>query len=1653
MKISHRQTTRIPVALFISLAAIFFGTARSAIPAAQPDLTNSGEISTESAYHVIQQDANSRVWERTATEHSASGELTSKTHRYVELATGLNHWKDGQWVESQAKIDLLPDGRAAAIEGQHQCYFPADIGQGVLETVTADGLHLKSRPVGLSYSDGAHTVLIARLRHTTGQIAGANQVIYADAFTGLQADLRYTYTIAGIEQDVILRSQPPAPEALGLNPQTTRLQILTEFIDTPEPRSEDRFANTREQLTDHQLTFGAMKMVQGRAFSLDDAELQGGLADSPVYKSWHHEGGRSYLAEEVPLNDIQSQIDRLPAAPAAPSLTAAGRDPYLFRLSPVPVLPPSPAATGDHAAFQIARAGTPGGSGFVLDYILISYTVQTSGYVFRGDTTYFLSNAYFVDTGVDTIEGGTVIKFDRGAASLNLNGPQILCETGPYQPAIFTAKDDDSVGEVISGSTGSPSGYYGPGNNALYVNYYNENLVLHDLRMSWLNSACALWVLSSKLQNVQFVNCGTAVKLGWCNLTVNNALFANVGVAVADVGGSPWLTGNFVTAHNCGTFGGGNLGQVALTDSLLVTTTNFVSTTNTAIVTNDVDFASSDAGVFQTAGAGAHYLVNNSPYRNAGTTNVDPTALADITARTTFPPVILSGIAISSPTNLPVLAQRDTDTPDLGYHYDPLDYITDGVLVNNTALGLEAGVAVACYNRPGITLQNGGSITSTGTPTQPNWLVRYQSVQEQSINPSGSANSGGQNVVATWSASAPATGSFLFTHFAAPAAGGIHFNDTGAAAYGRLTIQNSELWGGTNVFSGPPAAATTVIENDLFHRSGIYAAGASSQASLSISNTLFYQSPLTLVQPPSGSWTFFDNEVDGGTIAANSVINSGYNAYINCPFALGGPGNLVTTNAIAYQAGPLGAFYQPPGSPLVDAGSTAANLAGYYHFTTQINESKETNSPLDIGYHYVAVDTNGNPVDSNNNGIPDYLEDANGNGLVDNGEQPWMAQPVFTLEPTNEVFYPGGNIVFATAVTGQALNLQWYFNSTPLPGQTNAVLLLNNVSTSNLGAYYLAASNGAGSVNSASATLALLTAPVIVTQPASQTGVQTGSAIFNVMATGFNLCYQWYSNSVPLPGATGPVLPLYGLALNSGGSFYVVVTNQAGSATSSTVQLTVTPINGPTVIYAASGQYADVSNAVAQAQPGNLVLIPPCTNVWSQTLYLNGVSLRGCGTNQTVILDGVPPTSNNGILIEMNAGTNGLTQLSNFQITCDPTNMGQVYNGVITAAGSPATPWRIDHMFFNNIASKNIGVFGSSPSVIDHNLFFMTTITIWEGNYGDQYASWAVPATWGLSSSNELYIEDNYFTNTIGVPRQVCDGCGGARFVLRYNTICNDNSGNHGTETGGDVRSQRSMEIYENTFNYAPWLIATNGPYFAACLIRGGSGIMFSNIANGYQSLATFRNFRSTDTFGHGNFGPYYPYGGANGANAWDSNNPAVLLQGTHTGPNGANYLQVAGANWATNQWVGCTLNDTNTGIFSEVVSNNANTMYYIGYGIVHSTVLTFNTGDSFALYQVYATIDQIGRGSGDLLQYNGYDSQGNEMIINTTTGQPSWPHEVVEPWYFWGNSLNGITVNTNEVYNPYPTLQMGRDYICDTPMPGYTPYPYPHPLTKLGVN
>ncbi|HVU07482.1 MAG TPA: hypothetical protein VHG89_02940, partial [Verrucomicrobiae bacterium] len=242
----------------------------------QAQLTTANSTATQASqdtdYQITQRDGNSQIWQRTTYE-TVNGQPMPHVHQYTELASGLNHLVNGQWVASSEHIDILPNGTAAATNGQHQAYFPGDIYDGQIELVTPDGKQLYSRPLGLSYDDGTNTVLIAELTNSLGEVVGDNQVVYPNAFVGVDADLRYTYTKAGFEQDIIIREQPPAPEDFGMDTANTRLQMLTEFFNPPQPKITANSLRTQSgTTTDDNLSFGTMQMVPGKAFSIGTSD-------------------------------------------------------------------------------------------------------------------------------------------------------------------------------------------------------------------------------------------------------------------------------------------------------------------------------------------------------------------------------------------------------------------------------------------------------------------------------------------------------------------------------------------------------------------------------------------------------------------------------------------------------------------------------------------------------------------------------------------------------------------------------------------------------------------------------------------------------------------------------------------------------------------------------------------------------------------------------------------------------------------------------------------------------------------------------------------------------------------------------------------------------------------------------------------------------------------------------------------------------------------------------------------------------------------------------------------------------------------------------------------------------------------------------------
>jgi len=936
------------------------------------------KVLAETPYVVAARDGNQKTWSKVTWESNLfTRELTVRTNSFTELATGNAHLVNGVWVDSSDQIQITKTG-ARATNCQHQVAFLGNINTpGAIDMTLPEGdKHLVSSILGLSYMDGTgKSVLVAELKDSVGQLLpSGNQVLYPDAFTDISADVLYINSVSSFEQLIILRQQPPSPAEWGLDPETSVLQVITEFLNPPTPQITQR---KLDGAVDEHLDFGITQMPKGVAFAWGNE-----TNTIPVTKRWLLLDGRHCLVESTPFTLLKPLLKGLPGPPGQARLHDSP-DAVLHKVASGHLLPvPKLASTGN--SFLRLASSMPTQKGVVIDYA--TATSQTN-FTFQADTTYYVSSNVTL-SGTTVFEGGTVIKFTNSpGAGITMSGT-FLVSTAPYKMAILTSKDDNSCGDTISGSSGSPTNY----NGATFL--LNGSGLYRYLRFCYAGIGISADARPSSLSfsHCQFSNCGTAIGSQDTDVDLHNILFANCGTALSFSKCDDTLRGEHVTADQITTFVNRSCDPGLLTNSILTAVTG--SLTNIAFFNCTTN--SSGAGIFQSVGAGNYYLVAGSTNRNTGTTNINATLLSDLKHKTTYPPILLTN-NFTIDTILSPQVQLETGSPDLGFAYDPIDYITHAVTVTNCSLTVAEGTAIACYNESGIWLQEGSSISSIGTPCAPNWFTRYQSVQEQPLSLGAFTPASGINVASPHSGSPAPTAKYRFSRFSCPAGGGFHLYHDSSWAYSNLVVQDAEVWGGANKFAGSADSIAT-LQNNLFYRT-TFPASIASTNSLSISNNLFWAATALSIKPLSSNrWAIYNNFFDSCSLSVlqGTVTNSGYNAYYNCNKQLTptNASDIALTNAIAYQSGPLGDFYQLTNSPLVNMGSCTAGLAGLYHYTVTTNlvsgsEIKEASSAVDIGYHYIAVDSNGQPLDTDGDGISDYLADKNGNGLLDFGEIPF----------------------------------------------------------------------------------------------------------------------------------------------------------------------------------------------------------------------------------------------------------------------------------------------------------------------------------------------------------------------------------------------------------------------------------------------------------------------------------------------------------------------------------------------------------------------------------------------------------------------------------------------------------------------------------------
>lgn len=298
----------------------------------------------------------------------------------------------------------------------------------------------------------------------------------------------------------------------------------------------------------------------------------------------------------------------------------------------------------------------------------------------------------------------------------------------------------------------------------------------------------------------------------------------------------------------------------------------------------------------------------------------------------------------------------------------------------------------------------------------------------------------------------------------------------------------------------------------------------------------------------AGSFNLINSIVTASTSGGNgfgTIIDLGHNISSDGSLTLNGSGSSINTDP---KVGPLANNGGPTATMMLLSGSPAIN---------RIAPAAAPN-----------VDQRGYPRPLPVGGLSDI-------GAV---EYELASAPVILQYPTDQTVVQGRSATFTiTAIGASPLLYQWHLNGTNIPGATRSTYTVSNASTTNAGVaneYDVLVSNGYGSADSG--VVHALLAPVIIAAPSNQRVPVLNDATFSVQAAGDpTLVYQWQFNGADISGATDSTYTRTNAQTVDGGTYNVVVSNDAGT-TNASARLDLVP----TILAAPTNQVAQPGDSV-----------------------------------------------------------------------------------------------------------------------------------------------------------------------------------------------------------------------------------------------------------------------------------------------------------------------------------------------------------------------------------------------------------------------------------------------------------------------------------------
>ncbi len=232
-----------------------------------------------------------------------------------------------------------------------------------------------------------------------------------------------------------------------------------------------------------------------------------------------------------------------------------------------------------------------------------------------------------------------------------------------------------------------------------------------------------------------------------------------------------------------------------------------------------------------------------------------------------------------------------------------------------------------------------------------------------------------------------------------------------------------------------------------------------------------------------------------------------------------------------------------------------------------------------------------------------------------------LRAPTFVFQPVDTTAMPGFRASFrGLAIGPDPLEYQWYFDDEPIPGANASNLVIDTVAEENFGEYVLEVSSPAGSVRSDPVHLSRYNeSPRFALNPSSRDYLEGLTLVLHARAHGAApIDYQWFKDGNPIDGATTPDFCIANSTASDSGTYSVVATNAAGSATSESARIVVGDANALLKRPVFDVDYFDLSSLV-NGPDGPLWIAKAALQTWTSP---DGYSWK----NIDVLVDGHPPT-------------------------------------------------------------------------------------------------------------------------------------------------------------------------------------------------------------------------------------------------------------------------------------------------------------------------------------------------------------------------------------------------------------------------------------------